>query len=93
MMAKTIVIRAPWIFTAIWRVVRKFLDAKVLDKIDICGSNNFLPVLEKHIDREWIPQYDKDSLYIQCSEIYVSHSTTQSHFNIQCSEICVHTVK
>ena len=57
MMAKTIVIRAPWIFTAIWRVVRKFLDAKVLDKIDICGSNNFLPVLEKHIDREWIPQY------------------------------------
>ena len=53
MMAKTIIIRAPWIFTAIWRVAKGFLDQKVLDKIDICGSN-FLPVLEKHIDRRWV---------------------------------------
>lgn len=44
-----IIINAPMLFTAVWAIVKRFLDAKTISKIRIIGAN-----YQSALD-EWIP--------------------------------------
>lgn len=48
------VINAPWYFTAIWAVVKPWIDPVTREKMQIIGTD-FLPTLTKYIDIEMIP--------------------------------------
>lgn len=47
-------INAPWFFTAIWAMIRPWLDPITANKIQIVGSD-FMSVLREHIDDSQIP--------------------------------------
>jgi hypothetical protein len=47
-------INAPWFFTAIWAIIRPWLDPITADKIQIVGSD-YLPVLREEIEDHQIP--------------------------------------
>ena len=51
---KVFIINAPMYFTAVWTVVKPWLDPVVLSKIEILGTN-YLPSLLNMIDIEEIP--------------------------------------
>ena len=55
-MGNLLIVNAPMTFTAIWAVVKGFLDEKTRGKIKILGSN-FLPTLEQYWDRNNIPTF------------------------------------
>lgn len=55
-MGNLFVCNAPMTFTAIWAVVKGFLDEKTRGKIKILGSN-FIPTLETYWDRANIPKF------------------------------------
>ena len=46
-----IICNAPWTFTAVWRIIKGFLDERTRNKISIC-SGDPLPELLKHVDIE-----------------------------------------
>jgi hypothetical protein len=48
------VINAPWYFTAIWSVVKPWIDPVTREKMQIIGTD-YLPTLLKYIDIEQIP--------------------------------------
>jgi hypothetical protein len=48
------VINAPWYFTAIWSVVKPWIDPVTREKMQIIGSD-YLPTLLKYIDIDQIP--------------------------------------
>lgn len=49
-----IMFNAPWFFTALWSMLRAFVDPVTAEKIVIVG-HDFLPTLRKHIDDSQIP--------------------------------------
>eukprot|EP00938_MAST-03A_sp_MAST-3A-sp1_P002748 g2748.t1 len=50
------VINAPWSLTFAWNVVRKWLDDRTREKVQIMGKpKEWKPVLEKYFDRDQIP--------------------------------------
>jgi hypothetical protein len=48
-MAKMYIINAPWLFTAIFKIVRTWLDERTREKISVEGKD-YLKVLLKDID-------------------------------------------
>ena len=48
------IINCPWYFTGIYSMFKPFIDKKTASKFQLLGSN-YLPTLEKYIDREYIP--------------------------------------
>ena len=50
------IIRAPTAFTAIWKLVKPWLDQRTLAKIEICGYYDYLNTMQLEIDLEQIPQ-------------------------------------
>lgn len=55
-MGNLFVCNAPMSFTAIWAVVKGFLDEKTRGKIKILGSG-FMTTLENFLDRDDIPSF------------------------------------
>ena len=55
-MGNTFIINAPMTFSAIWAVVKGFLDEKTRAKFKIIGSN-FMPTIEQYMDRKDIPAF------------------------------------
>jgi len=53
---KLIIIRAPWIFRMIWGMVSYFFDPGVVAKMQFCGYDDYLEVLEKHMDLTILPK-------------------------------------
>ena len=45
-LGKMIVLNAPFIFTAIWNMIRSLIDEKTRNKISIYGSNYYPKLLE-----------------------------------------------
>lgn len=54
-MGKFYVINAPWAFTAIWSVIKRWLDEVTVAKISILGSS-YQPELLKQIPAENLPE-------------------------------------
>lgn len=55
-LGKIIIINAPLMFPTIWAIAGKFFDEKTREKIQIVGAN-YLPVLEKDIAVQNIPDF------------------------------------
>ena len=53
---KLIIIRAPWVFRMIWGIVSYFFDPGVVAKMTFCGHDDYLDVLEKHMDLRVLPK-------------------------------------
>ncbi|KAJ3302057.1 cytosolic factor, phosphatidylinositol/phosphatidylcholine transfer protein [Kappamyces sp. JEL0829] len=51
-----VIINAPYLFTAIWSFVKRFLDPNTIAKIHIVGSN-FQPTLLEMVDKDCLPTY------------------------------------
>ena len=51
-----VIINAPMLFTAIWAIVKRFLDQKTLSKIHIVGYNYKSTLLEM-IEKENLPSF------------------------------------
>lgn len=67
------IINCPWYFTAIYSIFKPFIDQKTATKFQLCGSN-FLPTLEKYIDRRDIPS-DMGELFVwYCSSCLSGYS-------------------
>mmetsp|Transcript_56967 Transcript_56967/g.135301 ORF Transcript_56967/g.135301 Transcript_56967/m.135301 type:complete len:308 (+) Transcript_56967:105-1028(+) len=57
-MARTVIINAPRVFSAAWRMVRPMLDITTQNKIDILsGQDKWLPKLAEHIDIALLPEH------------------------------------
>ncbi|KAF7295509.1 cobW domain-containing protein [Mycena indigotica] len=51
------IINAPWAFTAIWSVIKKWLDEQTVRKVHIVGGPSvYRPLLLEQIDKEMLPQ-------------------------------------
>jgi hypothetical protein len=48
------VINAPWFFTAVWAIVRPWIDPVTREKFQILGSD-FMSTLSKYVDADQIP--------------------------------------
>lgn len=55
--AKIFIIRAPWIFPAIFKLVRPMLDKGVAAKIEVHGDSSYLAALTQTIPIESLPQF------------------------------------
>jgi len=55
-LGKLIVCNAPFVFTAIWNMIRSLIDEKTRSKISIYGSN-YLPKLLEFLDEDQIPAF------------------------------------
>ncbi len=53
---KLIIIRAPWIFRMIWGMVSYFFDPGVVKKMTFCGYDDYLKVLEEHMELSVLPK-------------------------------------
>ena len=56
MMGKLIIINAPFIFSAVFAVVKGWVDEKTRKKVSLLGSN-YLKNLQEYIDNDNIPTY------------------------------------
>lgn len=54
-MGKFFIINAPWTFSAVWAVIKPWLDEVTVAKIDIL-SGNYKDSLLKQIDEENLPE-------------------------------------
>ncbi|KAG6874022.1 hypothetical protein C0995_007979 [Termitomyces sp. Mi166 len=54
-MGKFYIINAPWAFSAVWRVIKPWLDEVTVSKVDILGSN-YKETLLKQIPAENLPK-------------------------------------
>ncbi|KAJ7576850.1 CRAL-TRIO domain-containing protein [Mycena floridula] len=54
-MGKFYIINAPWTFSAVWAVIRPWLDEVTVSKVDILGSN-YKETLLAQIDKENLPK-------------------------------------
>lgn len=52
---KLLIIRAPFLFRAVWAVVKHFFDVGVVDKMVFAGSSDYKDVLSNYIDPEVLP--------------------------------------
>ncbi len=50
------IINAPMLFTAVWNVIKRFLDPSTIAKINIVGSN-YKGILLSHIEKENLPRF------------------------------------
>lgn len=67
---KFIIINSPWYFPALYNMFKPFIDARTRDKVIILGTD-YLPTLEKYIDRSVIPvEYGGDCPEIKWDAIY-----------------------
>ena len=55
-MAQAFVVNAPALFTALYAIIKGFLDERTRSKVRVMGSN-FRPVLLEHIDAENLPTF------------------------------------
>ena len=53
---KCFIVNAPFIFTAIWGIVKAWIDEKTKKKIFVLGSN-FLKTILEYIDIDQIPTF------------------------------------
>ena len=58
-LGKIFLVRAPWIFPALYKVVKPILNEGTTNKIQICGKNpkSYMKVLLKHIPESTIILY------------------------------------
>merc|ERR1712190_50098 len=49
-----LIVRAPWIFTKIWAIVKHFFDQGTREKIQVVPAHETYNVLTKYIPKEWI---------------------------------------
>ena len=55
-MGNCLVVNAPKLFSALWAIVKGFLDERTRSKVRIVGAA-FVPVLHEHIDPENLPTF------------------------------------
>ncbi|CAE6910335.1 SFH2 [Symbiodinium natans] len=53
---RVIVVRAPWIFPAIWQICKPFFDKGTLEKVSIVKESEMTEVLLRHIPVENVPK-------------------------------------
>ena len=56
LLGKMCVANAPFVFTAIWSVVKSWVDEKTRTKVNIKGSD-YMKFLKEHIDDDQIPEF------------------------------------
>ena len=54
-MGQVLIVNAPMIFSALYAIIKGFLDERTRSKVRIVGSN-YVPVLLEHIDAENLPE-------------------------------------
>jgi hypothetical protein len=73
-MGKMLIVNAPWIFSAVWGLIKGFLDINVQKKIHILGGPKQVDVLAARMGIENVPRYNNtmaDAQTIVCIVIYV----------------------
>ena len=55
-MGQCFVVNAPMVFSALYAIIKGFLDERTRSKVRIMGSN-YRPVLLEHIDAENLPEF------------------------------------
>ena len=55
-MGQCFVVNAPMVFSALYAIIKGFLDERTRSKVRIMGSN-YRPVLLQHIDAENLPEF------------------------------------
>lgn len=50
------IINAPFVFTAVYAIVKGFVDEKTRTKIQVVGYNWTQSTLKENIDDEWLPE-------------------------------------
>ena len=50
------IVNAPKLFSALWAIVKGFLDERTRNKVRILGTG-YVPVLHQHIDPENLPTF------------------------------------
>ena len=53
---RIIVVRAPWIFSAVWRLCRPFLDKGSLEKVDVVKDSETTEAILRHVPPENVPK-------------------------------------
>ncbi|CAE7665355.1 SEC14L2 [Symbiodinium pilosum] len=53
---RIIAVRAPWVFPAVWRIVRTFLDKGTADKVQIVRGDETEQTILKYIPHETVPK-------------------------------------
>lgn len=53
---RIIVVRAPWIFAAVWQLCRPFMDKGSLEKVDIVKDSETTEAILKHVPPEIVPK-------------------------------------
>lgn len=52
---KLIIVRAPFVFRAIWGIVKHFFDPGVVDKMVFTSSSDYQTVLDEYMERDVLP--------------------------------------
>ena len=52
---KTFIVRAPRVFAVFWKIVRVFLDERIISKISILGVNDDLTPLVDEVGADYLP--------------------------------------
>lgn len=55
-LSRVLVVRAPWIFSAFWKIVENFFDPGTREKIQIVSGQETFERMSEIIDPKWIPQ-------------------------------------
>ena len=70
---KTFIVRAPRIFAIFWKIVRAFLDERIISKISILGVNDDLTPLIDELGAEHVPTLFGGAYELKCSSLITSH--------------------
>ena len=80
-MGKMLIVNAPWIFSAVWGLIKGFLDINVQKKIHILGGPKQVDVLAARMGIENVPRYNNtmaDAQTIVCALSYMSYNLVVS---------------
>jgi hypothetical protein len=56
MLGEMFIINAPMLFSAVWAVIKKFMDEKTRNKIQICGKD-FNKKIRELVDEDKLPDF------------------------------------
>ena len=66
---KTFIVRAPRVFAVFWKIVRVFLDERIIAKISILGVNDDLTPLVDEVGADYLPSLFGGGYDLKCSSL------------------------
>ena len=66
---KTFIVRAPRVFAVFWKIVRVFLDERIISKISILGVNDDLTPLVDEVGADYLPSLFGGGYDLKCSSL------------------------